>query len=209
MNHDLPPEPPEPVDLGFPAPEQPIEAPAPAPAPQRSISTKGRDRVEGARSPSSFYVPAPNSKDSERISVRVDAATLAAAMRVIETRAFGWESFSDFCRWAVFRGVQEAAAALGDEDFSNEIRVLGAIQKRIQQQHREQEFTTGLAQARTQISTLLQQDAHADAYILFCEILADAEALTISRFKHRFIEELKANFPVLEQERLKKEQEQS
>lgn len=201
MTANLPPEPPPALPL-----DELIDvAPEPAPAPQRPVSTKGRDRVEGARSPSSFYVAAPNSKDSERISVRVDAATLAAAMRVIETKAFGWDSFSDFCRWAVFRGVQEAAAALGDEDFSNEMRVLGAIQKRVQQQHREAEFAAGLQQAKAQITSLMQQDALGDALILYREILADAEALTVSRFKLRFIADLRVSFPVLEAEMVKEQ----
>lgn len=200
MTDHLPQEPPPPLSIedvlnGVGSPQSAPLAPSPT-----QVSTKGRDRVEGARSPSTFYVPAPTSKDSERISVRVDAATLAHAMRLIETRVFGWESFSDFCRWAVFRGVQEGAAALGDETLSNEVRVLAAMQKRVQQQHREAEFAAGLAQVKGQITSLMQQDAMGDALVLYREILADAEALTISRFKHRFISDLRASFPVLEAE---------
>lgn len=197
MDDQLPPEPPAPIEIDGEAPGDTTPPPA---APSRPVATKRSQRGEGAISPSSFYVAPPSSKESERISVRVDAATQATAMRLIETRMFGWESFSDFTRWALWRGVMEAAKALRDDELSNELRVMAALQRRAQIQKRESDFASSLAQIRVTIQTLLNSSADADALILFREVMADAEAMTISRFKIQFMTLLRESFPQLAKE---------
>jgi len=163
----------------------------------RKVSTSTAEQVEGAIPPSDFWIPPPTSKESDRIGFRLDSQYVGMMQRLVESGVFGWSKQSDFLRWATQHGVDTASKVLQDESFSNEVKVMRGILRRSQLLKREALFMDTLKFVRQDIAGLLEQGAKGDARLEFKKVLSEAEGLSISRYKERFMRELKTAFPEL------------
>jgi len=163
----------------------------------RKVSTKTAEQVEGAIPPSDFWIPPPSSKESDRIGFRLDGQYVGMMQRLVESGVFGWTRQSDFLRWATQHGIDVAGKVLQDETFSNEVKVMHGILRRHQMLRREALFMDTLKHVKRDIASLLEQGAKGDARLELRKVLSEAEGLSISRYKERFIREVRAAFPEL------------
>lgn len=176
-------------------PDFPVDLPLP-PLPANVISIAREDQTEDVLRPDIFHAPAAPKGHGEKLSIRgVEIGVKEAYEKAQEMGLFGWPSVSDGYRWALGLGLHVIVKAIKDDRFSNELRVLMALQRGAQAIERERRFAAMKGTLVNMIQGLIEDGAMGDARLEFRRRVEEIESLNVENFRVKMLDEVAGAFP--------------
>lgn len=158
------------------------------------VSLKPRAQI--GRIPSSeFIVPTQDAKGhSARIGCRIPPQMLHQIEKIINSRKFPWDTNSDFMRWCIFRGQNEAGDILDDDRIDNTRAQINAMINILREEEEMATFNTVIDRTERVVSGMLAQGNHTPAKKLVKELLAQIEEISDAYWRRRYKTEVERRF---------------
>jgi hypothetical protein len=159
-------------------------------------SAKGKGK-QGGGGLGEFFVP---SQDAHGHSARIDFRAIPALKRNIAIMlashgaATGWQTESDFMRWAVYRALDEIAAKFKDGELSNYQRQINAIRSIMDLEAQLLTFNQVLADAESYIKQMVAMGAKDQAKRMLLRVESEINKMDDNSWRKLWKKEFKARF---------------
>lgn len=150
---------------------------------------------EAASPLSDFQIPAQDSHGhSTKVISRITPSMQRQISVIVEKNPFGWDTASDFVRWAIYHGQQKVTEHLGDPEISSTMALISSwvAAARVQQEHVK--FSNSLEHISGTLAELRQHGADIAARKIVEEILSQIDGIDDPYWKKRFEEEIEGKF---------------